>query len=631
MKVSVTAVDPLDYLRARGFSETTILAAGWRVEPLGKRARRYGLPATAEAELVWVIPYPARSGRPEFERIRILDPESEHHRRGKYRQPAAVALDLFDLWGHLERATPADAGLLVEGEANAAAALEFEPGLPVVGLPGQRSLRADLASRLARFPAMYVWLDTGEGFERAAAEIDARLRAAGVEDVRFLDSAGVDANDALLLLGHKGGARVLGQMLDQAAPLGAGEGAALLDDLVAFVRRYVVMTPSQSAVIALWIVHAEALEAAETTPYLAITSAEKRSGKTRLLEILAGLVRRPLATSNISDAALFRAVAAGAPTLLFDEVDAVFGPKARDREDLRSLLNAGYRRGAEVWRCVGDGSKQKVESFPVFCAKALAGIGELPDTVADRAFPVRLERRAPGETVERYRRRDVEPEATALRERVERFARQGLETLRAARPDLPEQLDDRGQDAAEPLLAVADLAGRGWPERARAAIVELRGERPADAESIGLRLLSDVRSAFDRRGTERLSSADVLEALHGLEEAPWGEWYGRPLTARGLAKLLTPYRIRTRTIRLDDGSDGTAKGFLREQFEHAWSRYLPPYRTQRHNLGAESDCGLSASVTTPPLCRIANGSDLAREADCAAVSDRSADAGAEAA
>jgi hypothetical protein len=210
------------------------------------------------------------------------------------------------------------------------------------------------------------------------------------------------------------------------------------------------------------------------------------------------------------------------------------------------MVNAGYRRGAQVWRCVGDGAKQKVEAFPVFCPKALAGIGELPDTVADRCLPIRLERQAPGERVERFRLRDVAPEVERLRERIAGFVERVHDHLDGARPDLPEGLDDRGQDAVEPLLAIADVAGGEWSQRARRAVVALRAERQVEDESSGVRLLADVRTILEERGVDRISTEGLLDALHRLDEAPWSEWYGKPLTSRGLSKLLKPYAIRSR-------------------------------------------------------------------------------------
>jgi len=365
---------------------------------------------------------------------------------------------------------------------------------------------------------------------------------------------------------------------------------------VAFTRRFVAMSAPQAAVVALWTLHTYASEVADATPYLAVTSAEKRSGKSRLLEVLALLVNRPLSTANVSDAALFRSLADGPPALLFDEVDAVFGPKARDREDLRALLNAGYRHGAEVLRCVGDGSKQQVVAFPVFGPKVLAGLGTLPDTVADRSLPIRLERRAPGERIERFRRREVEPEAAKLRERAGLFAADALAELEAARPHLPPELDDRAQDAAEPLLAIADMAGGEWPQRARQALIELRSGGPAEDDSLGVRLLADVHAVVGAR--DRISTSELLDALAALDESPWGDWYGKPLTSRNLAKLLKPYGIRSRSVRLDDGT--TPKGYARKQFESAFSRYLPPNAGSiRHNATTRTTSGIEANINPP--------------------------------
>jgi hypothetical protein len=352
------------------------------------------------------------------------------------------------------------------------------------------------------------------------------------------------------------------------------EGARLLDELAAFVRRYVVVTPAQTDALALWIVHTWAIDAAHTTPYLSVTSAVMRSGKTRLLDVLRLLCRDPLPAANVSEAALFRSLGERPRTLLLDEVDAVFGPKARDREDLRAMLNAGYRRGAHVYRCVGDGSKQRVESFDVFGAKALAGIGDLPDTLADRSLRIRLKRRAPGEDVQRLSENHPPADAATLRERAERFAKARDVEVASSRPDLPAELDDRAQDAVEALLAIADVAGGVWPDRARRAFVELqRGDDATADESLGLRLLADCRSAFELDDADRLSTSELIERLAADEETPWADWHGAIIRPKSLSKLLRPFGIRSRTIRL--GDDSTPKGYLRDQFHDSWARYHP--------------------------------------------------------
>lgn len=347
----------------------------------------------------------------------------------------------------------------------------------------------------------------------------------------------------------------------------------LLDGLVRFVRRFVFMTEAQAVAVALWVAHTWAFVAAETTPYLWVTSPEKRSGKTRLLEVLNLLVKDPWMTGRVTAAVLVRKVDAEVPALLLDESDAAFNGPQEYAEALRAILNTGYLRSGKASLCVGQGSQLSYRDFSTFSPKAIAGIGALPDTVADRSIPIRLRRRTKGEPVERFRRRSVEPEAERLRSQLEAWAAANVEVLRDADPPLPEELNDRAQDVAEPLLAIADLAGGEWPEKARRALVELcRGETTED-DSIPVRLLHDCRTAFDFAGTDRLSSADLCAALVGMAESPWAELQkGRPLTPNKLARLLRPFSVGSGTIRVDDG---TAKGYYREAFEESWRRYSP--------------------------------------------------------
>ena len=269
-------------------------------------------------------------------------------------------------------------------------------------------------------------------------------------------------------------------------------------------------------------------------------------GKTRLLEVLELLVREPLPTANISDAALFRVIDDKRPTLLIDEVDAVFGRKS-PREELRGILNAGYRQGATTHRMGGSNNTQ-LQTFSVYCPKAFAGIGDcLPDTIADRAISIRLERRTRNEVIERFRLRDVGPAGASLRDRLADWLEPN-DDISEAPPELPDELDDRAQDVWEPLLAVADLAGGDWPDRARRAALELSTGEEREDDSITAQLIRDINAVFERRARNSLKTADLLDELHGIEERPWGDWYGKPLTAHGLSRLLKPYRIKTMPV-----------------------------------------------------------------------------------
>ena len=243
----------------------------------------------------------------------------------------------------------------------------------------------------------------------------------------------------------------------------------LLQDVAAFVADYVVLGEHERVAMTLHIAHTWAIDAAEITPYLHVTSAEKASGKTRTLEVLEALCRKPVLTSNISVAALFRIVAAEQPTLLIDEVDGIFYEKGGDKDELKSMLNVAFKRGTASIR-MGGNNRDEVQRFDAFCPKVLAGLREIPDTVASRCIRIELKKKTKGEPVQKFRARDVKPLKDALSARLDEWSESPvIDRLREARPFLPDELGDRAADVWEPLLAIADEAGDDWPRSARQA------------------------------------------------------------------------------------------------------------------------------------------------------------------
>ncbi|MFI7406597.1 DUF3631 domain-containing protein [Streptomyces sp. NPDC049541] len=362
------------------------------------------------------------------------------------------------------------------------------------------------------------------------------------------------------------------------------DGAALLDEVEAFHRRFNVF-PREAAYVAvtLWDAHAHLIDAFDGTARLAFLSPEPGSGKSRALEIVETLTPRAATTVNASANALFRLVEAegGTPTLLFDEIDTVFGPKAGGNEEVRGFLNSGYRRGAKSLRCVGDGSNQNTEWFSSFCAVAMAGLGSLPDTILTRSVIIRMRKKAPNEKAEPYRRRVHEKQGHALRDRLAKWADTIRDDVAQAWPEMPEGVSDRPADVWEPLLAVADAAGGHWPERARVACLELvRAAGEGNGSSLGIRLLTDLRDKVFC-GAERMPTAVILEVLHRIDDAPWADMdgNGKPLNARMLAKMLGEYvtaknePIGPRSIRT---AQGVPKGYYTEDLADAWLRYCPP-------------------------------------------------------
>jgi hypothetical protein len=347
----------------------------------------------------------------------------------------------------------------------------------------------------------------------------------------------------------------------------------ILDDVYHFLGRF-VSYPSIHARVAhtLWSVHTHFIDSWESTPRLAFLSPEPGSGKTRALEVTETLVPRPVEAINATPAYLFRKIndRDGLPTILFDEIDTIFGPRAREHEEIRGVINAGHRRGAMAGRCVVKGKEIVTEELPAFCAVALAGLGNLPDTILTRSVIIKMRRRAPGETVEPYRRRIHAPEGYALRNRLAAWADQVRPFLDLS-PDMPDGITDRNADVWESLIAVADAAGGPWPNQSRIAAVALVADAKGGSPSLGVRLLTDLRTIFQDK--EAVPTAEILSGLIEMDEAPWGDLKGKALDSRRLANLLNPYGVKSKNVRI---GMGITKGYTRESLWDAWERYLLP-------------------------------------------------------
>jgi hypothetical protein len=389
----------------------------------------------------------------------------------------------------------------------------------------------------------------------------------------------------------------------------------LLNSVAEALRRYVTFPMREQAdIIALFVAHTWVFDAAEFTAYIFITAASKRSGKSRLLEVLKLLVKNARKTEGATSAALVRTIdEKNPPTFLLDEVDKIYTGKNNNEGEAGNtcrLLNAGFERGATFLRCVGQGAAIEVKEFAAFCPKALAGIGRcLPDTVADRSITIELVRQTKAEKAERLRKREAAAVLTPLRERLQAWAQSAgvIDALREARPDLPDVLNDRVQDISEPIVAIADMAGGSWPERARSALVKLAGDEE-DAD-LGVRLLSALKAIFDERQADWLPTKELLQGLVAMEDGPWALWFEDSLIHDKIKAAGSKLYRELKRYRSDGVEHSKRRiegeslwGYTRSCFEKVWSRYL------------------GASVS-PPAKHGTNGTDgtdpsLAREKSC---------------
>lgn len=370
-------------------------------------------------------------------------------------------------------------------------------------------------------------------------------------------------------------------------------GAGALDLIAAYLARFVTY-PSHHAHAAhvLWCAHTHLLDVFDTTPRLVFTSADPGSGKSRALELTELFAHNAVHSVGGSTAWMVRTGStATGTTMLVDEYDTVFAlGRNASNEYMRSILNAGHRRGPKVGRVdkLPNGGMQPVQ-FDPFGAVALAGLGSLPATIRDRSIIVRMRPPTHGERPAPWRRRDHAPEAEAILAHLTAWTEEAAATLTDARPSLPPGIVDRRADVWEPLIAIADAAGGTWPRAARDAALWFLESASARPISWGVQLLGDLRTVFDQRpGCTYLWTADLLTALRNLPESAWDPAAGgHELTPRTLARMLSDYDIRSRDVR--EGND-VRKGYTRSAFLDAWDRHLPdPHDSDSTDSGREHD------------------------------------------
>jgi len=321
------------------------------------------------------------------------------------------------------------------------------------------------------------------------------------------------------------------------------DGVELLDDLVMTLRSFVIMTKQAAWAVALWVLFTWCFEAAHCALKLWIKSPEKRSGKTRLVEVLSYLVYRALTASGMTVSAFYRLIEMkGHPSVLMDEFDTW----ASESPEFRGILNAGFdKKNAVRWVCVGD--DHTPTPFSLWCPQVIAGIGNIADTVADRCLKIELKRKLRSETVIKLRRRGTGA-LDDLARKCARWANDNIKDLMTAEPEVPDSINDRAADGWEILLAIAEQIGGPWPQRARQAAIKLSGgEYSIDDESISAQLFHDIRAVLKEHSSvgDKIPSSSLVGWLVALEDRPWVEFKrGQPMTQHQLARQLRKFEIR---------------------------------------------------------------------------------------
>ena len=294
------------------------------------------------------------------------------------------------------------------------------------------------------------------------------------------------------------------------------DAAQLFEEIEARILQHVVMPKDLAFVVALWVGQSWVHQHGTYSPILGVTSAERDSGKSTLMGVIAFLVRRSLLSVSVSAAALYRSIEKWNPTFVVDEADDAFV----DNPDLRQVINSGWTRGQGVMRCDPDTNEPR--RFPTFCPKAAALKGKkMPDTMLSRTIFIEMKRRLRSEKVDHFRHLD-DAGFARMRSQLARWAQDTGEALGLAQPAQPEGFLNRTASNWQLMFAIADSLGEEAGARARAIAQHIAGV--TDMASAGVALLQDIKTMFeasdprppDNQGHHRAPDGGPGEAVGGM-------------------------------------------------------------------------------------------------------------------
>jgi hypothetical protein len=366
-------------------------------------------------------------------------------------------------------------------------------------------------------------------------------------------------------------------------------GAAILDDVAAFIHQHLACDDHQLTILTLWAASPYCCPCFSVAPYLDVRSPEPHSGKSLCLNLLSDLCDPVMFLGNMPPGTLIQRCAAALRfqesqkkeeevtppfTILLDDCHNTFGPS--ERQPIIGLLNSGF----EIDGCFGVGE----QDYSFFGPKAFAGNTPLPRSLAARCIPIVLRRPKASETFARYNSDDFLDTTQVLVARLKQWLTQETQValFLAAKKDpanLPVTLSLGQRKCADPLIHIADAAGGSWPEKIRTALAAVFDLSDSSAE---LQMLWDIRDIFRLKNyPEYLSTSDLLSELRNMETRPWNVW--GPKSGKRLAGHLRPFRILPQHL---NRSEGDFRAYLVKDFQDAWERYLPPSPSSRLELPA---------------------------------------------
>lgn len=348
---------------------------------------------------------------------------------------------------------------------------------------------------------------------------------------------------------------------------GCDEDIAKTLDLISdvFKEHVKFQDESDADALALWSAMTYVMEHLEIAPMVYVWSPEPMCGKSTVMKLLKVFCHRAEMVSKITPAAIYRLIQRDQPTLIFDEADRFL----RGNNELNGIINAGHARFEAtviINKKLPDGNHEPIE-FPVWCAKAIAGIGKQDDTLTSRSIVISLRRKLVSETVKPVRF-NLYQEYEAIRNTLAAWAADFEPISEEEMKPFLKANTDRGIDNWLPLGIIAKRITPELVRRVQAALNAIEERQSDSLQSAGVQLLSDVHDVVSKCSRPEWSSTDLYNAVVFNEETDWSVFnHGRPITKKRFTQMLNDFEIKP-TKR------SNANVFYVADLEDAFKRYL---------------------------------------------------------
>lgn len=356
--------------------------------------------------------------------------------------------------------------------------------------------------------------------------------------------------------------------------------AQAVKDMETYLSSYMSFGDTQYPfVLSLWAMATYLWPSFDAFPYMVITSATKRSGKTRLSELLSFAASNARNFAGMTAATLFRSIKDENPTIFIDEAETLSSESA---DTMRSVLNVGYRKGQTIPRM----GKAGVEQWPAYCPKVFILIGDVFDTLRDRSIIITMRR---GDAPKRFLYEIAKAEGEEIGQRFQSIASetQGsiFDAYMTASNGLP-FLQDRDEEIWMPLFAIAQIVCPNRLEELTRAAVDLATMKTADARrhteiemrdadreardtEYGERLLHDMSACY-HKNAKFMFTATLITKLYEMPTGPWRKFRGEGLSAIDMSNLLSRFGVQPKLGREAKGRSGkVARGYAIEQVRKA--------------------------------------------------------------